>query len=214
MPAPPAAPLPQDQPEPGPTLNPLRNVHHQPDVPPRRQPFWLAALLVLAQGLGCLVIAALPAAAATTPTGVRDIEQLFRRGDAASAWQRLDSALGAEPGHAGLRFLKGVMLNEANRAAEAAEVFERMTQDFPDLPEPYNNLAVLRAADGRLDQARALLEAALRQDPQYRTAHENLGDVLVRLAERAYQAASTGTTVDPSLQRKLRLVREFIGAGR
>jgi Flp pilus assembly protein TadD len=84
-----------------------------------------------------------------------------------------------------------------------------MTQDFPEMPEPYNNLAVLEAAAGRLDQARSLLDTALRHDPAYRTAHENLGDVLMRLAQRAYEAASGGGRNEPGLQRKLRLVRDF-----
>ena len=42
-----------------------------------------------------------------------------------------------------------------------APYFEQLTEDFPELPEPYNNLAVLYAADGQLDRARAALELAL-----------------------------------------------------
>jgi Flp pilus assembly protein TadD len=83
-----------------------------------------------------------------------------------------------------------------------------MIESFPDLPEPYNNLAVLQAAAGQLDRARALLEIALRMDPSYRTAHENLGDVFVRLAQRAYEAAS-GPRSEAALQTKLRLTREL-----
>jgi Flp pilus assembly protein TadD len=76
------------------------------------------------------------------------------------------------------------------------------------LPEPYNNLAVLQAAAGQVDSARALLETALRLDPGYRTAHQNLGDVYVRLAQRAYEAAA-GPRPEPGLQNKLRLAREL-----
>lgn len=82
-------------------------------------------------------------------------------------------------------------------------------QRWIDLPEPYNNLAVLVAAGGQLDRARALLETALRLDPAYRTAHENLGDVFVRLAQRAYEAAATGPRSEASLLAKLRLAREL-----
>jgi len=101
------------------------------------------------------------------------------------------------------------LLTETGRTAEAVQLFERMTQDFPDLPEPYNNLAVLHASAGRLERARDALEVALRLDPSYRTAHENLGDVLVRLAQRAYESAATGDRAEPALQAKLRQVREL-----
>ncbi len=66
----------------------------------------------------------------------------------------------------------------------------------------------MQAAGGQLDRARSLLESALRLDPSYRTAHENLGDVLVRLAQRAYESAA-GPRSDPALQTKLRMVREL-----
>jgi Flp pilus assembly protein TadD len=161
----------------------------------------MTAMLLMAELL------ALPAVAADVATS-KEIERQFRAGDKALALQRLDQALADRPSDAGLRFLHGVLLSETGRSAEAVPVFERMTEDYPDLPEPYNNLAVLHAAAGQLDRARSLLEVALRLDPAYRTAHENLGDVFVRLAQRAYEAAA-GPRAEPSLQTKLRLAREL-----
>jgi colicin import membrane protein len=158
---------------------------------------------------GCLALS-VQAAPMSTP----DIERLFRQGQATLALQRADESLAAEPQNAGLRFLKGVMLSESGQGGAAIAVFEQLTQDFPELPEPYNNLAVLLAANGQLDAARAALETALRHDPAYRTAHENLGDVLSRLAQRAYEAAAVGRPAEPALQRKLRLVRELSGSTR
>ena len=161
-------------------------------------------------GLLCGLGSGVPTAACAADPGntAREIEQQFRRGETTLAWQRLDQALALPPGDIGLRFLKGVMLSETGRVAEAAALFERLTQEFPDLPEPYNNLAVLQAAVGNLDGARAQLEAALRLDPTYRTAHENLGDVFVRLALRAFEAAA-GPRSLATLTNKLRLAREL-----
>lgn len=139
----------------------------------------------------------------------REIERLFRAGNPAAAFQRIDQALSSQPDNARLRFLHGVMLSESGRAPEAIEVFQRLTRDFPELPEPYNNLAVLQAARGQLDGARELLETALRNDPAYRAALENLGDVFVRLAQRAYEQAGAIAPADAALQRKLRLAREL-----
>jgi len=170
----------------------------------RRAPAWLALLAGLST-----VLAAGPAAAADAPPSAREIEQQYRRGEAALASQRLALALAQRPADPGLRFLKGVMLTEAGQAAEAMALFEAMTQEFPDLPEPYNNLAVLHAGAGRLDRARELLEAALRLDPGYHAANENLGDVFVRLAQRAYQAAAAGPLAEATLRQKLRLASEL-----
>jgi Flp pilus assembly protein TadD len=163
----------------------------------------LAAVL-----LGMSSLWPLPTNAADADNTARDIEQQFRRGETALAWQRLDQALAVPPGDTSLRFLRGVMLSESGRVAEASALFERLTQEFPDLPEPYNNLAVLQAAAGNLDGARAQLETALRLDPGYRTAHENLGDVFVRLALRAFESAA-GPRSEVALLNKLRLAREM-----
>ena len=152
----------------------------------------------------------LPATAALAVGGLpAEVERLHRSGNTALALQRADEGLATEPGQPALRFLKAVMLGDSGRHAEAIALFEGLTQDYPELPEPYNNLAVLQAAAGRLDLARNLLDSALRHDPGYRTAHENLGDVLVQLAQRAYESAAQGGRGEPGLQRKLRLVRDL-----
>lgn len=164
----------------------------------------------LIPALLCAGLASTVLAAAEPADPVRAIERLFRGGEAAQAFKRLDEALSTQPDQTRLRFLQGVMLSESGRQVEAAAVFERLTQDYPELPEPYNNLAVLQAAAGRLDHARELLEAALRNDPGYRTARENLGDVFIRLAARSYEQASTDARADAGLQRKLQLARQLL----
>lgn len=170
-----------------------------------RPPLFPRALVLLAASL----TAAAVHGADPPADPARDIERLYRSGDAALATQRLDQALAAQPGSPRLRFLKGVMLSETHREAEAMSVFERLTQDHPDLPEPYNNLAVLHAARGQLDRARELLELALRHDSGYFAAQENLGDVFARLAQRAYEKASANPQAEASLQRKLRIARDL-----
>ncbi len=164
---------------------------------------------VLALLLACTPVAAMSAQTTDAAVNARDLELQYRRGDQALALQRLEAALAARPGDSGLRFLKAVLLGETGRTADAVQMLERMAEDFPDLPEPHNNLAVVHASAGRLERAREALEVALRLDPGYRTAHENLGDVLVRLAQRAYESAAAGGHAEPNLQTKLRLVRDL-----
>jgi colicin import membrane protein len=140
-----------------------------------------------------------------------DINKLMRAGQYAEALTRTDAVLAKHPRDAQLRFTKGLILAEQNRSAEAIAVFSKLTEDFPDLPEPYNNLAVLYAADGQYDKARAALDMAMRTNPTYATALENLGDVYAKLASQAYDKA---LQIDPGAnvpQPKLTLLRSLNG---
>ena len=114
-----------------------------------------------------------------------DIARLARSGQGEEALKRIDALLAKQPADAQIRFMKGVMLSET-RPAEAIAIFVKLTQDYPKLPEPYNNLAVLHAAAGQYDKAKAALDKAIRTSPAYATAFDNLGDVHARLASQAY----------------------------
>jgi len=165
----------------------------------------------LVQSLWRLYIAVALALAATSAPAqeAREIDKLFRGGDTALAMQRVDKAITERPRDAALRFQRAVMLTELQRTNEAVDALNKLIEDFPDLPEPYNNLAVLLAAQGRIDSARGLLETALRHDPNYAVAHENLGDVFIRLAQREFERAGANGRTDESLQRKLSLTRDL-----
>jgi len=141
---------------------------------------------------------------------LQDIEKLFRAGDIEQALRRADTAIAAQPRAAQIRFLKGVMLSDLKREAEATQTFVALTEDFPELPDPYNNLAVLYAAQGQLSNALNALHSALRSDPTHRAARENLGDVYLALAAQAWAAAQAKSQGDDAeLRRKLRLAREI-----
>ena len=114
-----------------------------------------------------------------------------------------------------MRFLRGVILTEQGKQAEAIAAFTQLTQDFPELPEPYNNLAALYAAQSQFDKARAALEMAIKLNPSYATAHENLGDVYARLAAPVLwpRAAARGRQ-HRACAPKLALIRQLFSAPR
>ncbi|KQW42365.1 MULTISPECIES: tetratricopeptide repeat protein [unclassified Roseateles] len=116
-------------------------------------------------------------------------QRLWLAGQRQQAVEQVEQALTRTPDDLQLRFALGVMRMDLGERAKALSIFTRLTQDFPDLADPYNNLAVLRAAAGELDEAHAALQQALRLQPEHAQAQENLGDVLLRLALRAYQRA-------------------------
>jgi tetratricopeptide (TPR) repeat protein len=140
-----------------------------------------------------------------------DVSKLLRAGQHAEALAKADAFLGKNPRDAQMRFLKGVILTEQNRSADAIAVFTKLTEDYPSLPEPYNNLAVLYAASGQYDKARTALEAAIRTNPSYATAYENLGDVHAKLASQAYDKALQLDSGNSAAKSKLTLVRSLVG---
>jgi len=142
--------------------------------------------------LTTLVTVALLAALAIAPARADDLagaQRLWLAGQKAQAVEQVEQALTRTPEDLQLRFGLGVMRMELGERDKAKSIFTRLTQDFPDLADPYNNLAVLHAAAGELDEAQAALQQALRLQPEHAQAQENLGDVLMRLALRAYQRA-------------------------
>ncbi|HEV6967496.1 MULTISPECIES: tetratricopeptide repeat protein [Roseateles] len=167
-----------------------------------------------------LSILALLAALAGMPARADDLagaQRLWLAGQKAQAVEQVEQALARTPDDLQLRFALGVMRMELGERAKALAIFTRLTQDFPDLADPYNNLAVLHAAAGELDEAKAALEQALRLQPEHAQAQENLGDVLLRLALRAYEraqkAAVTPTdALATKINRTLALTRELRAA--
>jgi len=141
---------------------------------------------------------------------LQDLQSLVKQGQLTQALEKADQLLAAKPRDAQVRFLKGVVLSELNRGSEAVAVFQKLTEDYPELPEPYNNLAVLYAQQRQYDKARSALEMAIRTHPSYATAHENLGDIYARLASQAYDKALALDSSNAAAQNKLAMIREMM----
>jgi len=140
---------------------------------------------------------------------VQDINKLLKQGKPDQALVRVNAYLVNKPKDAQARFLKGLILNEQSKTDEAIKVFSALTEDYPELPEPYNNLAVLYAGLGQYDKARIALEMAIRTHPTYATAHENLGDIYAKMASQAYDRALQLDHGNTATQTKLAMVKEI-----
>ena len=138
-----------------------------------------------------------------------DVAQLVRAGKLPEAMTKADQYLATKPRDPQMRFLKGVIQRDSGKPADAIATFTKLTEDYPELPEPYNNLAVLYAGQSQFDKARTALEMAIRTNPSYATAHENLGDVYARLASQAYNKALQLDTTNTAVAPKLALIREL-----
>jgi tetratricopeptide (TPR) repeat protein len=138
-----------------------------------------------------------------------EVNRLMRAGQYAEAAAKADQFLAGKPKDPQMRFLKGVLLTEQGKPQEAITAFNKLIEDYPELPEPYNNLAVLYAGQSQFDKARAALEMAIRTNPSYATAHENLGDVYAKLASQAYSKALQLDGSNTGIQPKLGLIRDL-----
>ncbi len=155
-----------------------------------------------------LVFTALPLRA----DELQDIDRLVKQGQHAQALERVNRYLAQKPGDAQGRFMKGLIFAEQNKVAEAIDVFTKLSQDYPALPEPYNNLAVLYATQGQYEKARQQLEMSIRTHPSYATAYENLGDVYTKLASQAYDKALQLDSSNSAAQNKLSLIRDLMSS--
>jgi Flp pilus assembly protein TadD len=143
-------------------------------------------------------------------TAIVQAQRLLAAAQYSEAIQTLDGALKTAPRDPRLRFTYGLVLSEQGKSVEALDVFTQLTQDFPELPEPFNNLAVLYASRGELERAKLALDNALRALPTYSVAHENLGDIYLRMAMRAYAQAQSNDRANTTAQTKLTMTRELL----
>lgn len=153
-------------------------------------------------------VAAAASVYAASPA-VEEAQALFSQGEADRALKRLEIHLAGSPQDAEGRFLRGLILVRLGRTEEAMRTFADLTRDYPQLPEPYNNLAVLYAQQGDYEKARDALEAALATHPSYGTAHENLGDIYAALAGAAYNRALMLDQNNQSARHKLNLISQL-----
>jgi len=143
----------------------------------------------------------------------QEINRLIRLGQFDAASSRVDVLLARTPKDPQARFLKGVVLSERGKSADAIAVFQSLTEDYPELPEPYNNLASLFAAKGQYEKAKTALEMAIQTNPSYGTAYENLGDVYAKMASQAYDKALQLDKANATAQAKLTSIRNAFSAG-
>lgn len=160
-------------------------------------------LLVTVLLFGCL--AASPLQAATTD----EVQSLIREDRLDAALDAVEKALAEDADNVEMRFLKGLVLTRQDRLDEAAKVFRALIDDYPKLPEPYNNLAVVYAAQGEYDKARETLLRAINTHPSYATAYENIGDIYAKMASDAYNQALELDNGNSTAREKLALVNDL-----
>lgn len=145
-------------------------------------------------------------------TSYGDIQLLINEGQYEAALKSTEKELSRNSSDIKLQFMKGLILTRMDKYKEAEQVFIDLTVNNPELPEPYNNLAVVYAAQGKYSEAAEALKSAINTHPSYATAHENLGDIYAKLASRAYNQALELDTSNNAAREKLSLVKELVSS--
>ena len=144
---------------------------------------------------------------------LQEVDKLYKQGSLSQALDKANNYLVTKPKDAQMRLYKGVILTEQNKVAEAIKVFSSLSEDYPELPEPYNNLAVLYASQGQYEKAKNTLELAIRTHSSYATAHENLGDIYAKMASEAYGKALQLDKGNAAAQTKLAMIKDLFPSG-
>ena len=147
--------------------------------------------------------------AAAQNNDLQDINRTLKAGQSQLALDRVNVYLTTKPKDAVGRFIRGLAQSELGKTNDAIATFQSLTEDYPELPEPYNNLAVLYSSKGQFEKARVALELAIQTHPSYSTAHENLGDIYAKLASQAYDKALQLDKANGGVATKLNLVRDL-----
>jgi Flp pilus assembly protein TadD len=141
---------------------------------------------------------------------LKEVREMIARKDYAAAAAKVDALLAGRPREAQARFLKGVIQTARGETDAAILTYRALTEDYPELPEPYNNLAVLYAQKGDYNGARLALETAVTAAPDWAVARENLGDIYARLAAENYDRAAALDKANKTAPAKLVLARQLL----
>ncbi|SAK54340.1 TPR repeat-containing protein [Caballeronia catudaia] len=174
--------------------------------------FAARTLAIATLGLAACIGVSGAAFAQTSPATRDDTPQI----DAAIAnkqWTdaltQLDARIASNPRDAQAKFKRATVLARLNRDDEAIAAFTELTQTYPELPEPYNNLAALYAKKGRYEDARAALETAVKANPGYALAYDNLGDLYLRLASESYKRAQSLGSKSPLTSQRIAAIQNI-----
>jgi Flp pilus assembly protein TadD len=163
--------------------------------------------------VAALCIGASTAAFAQTSPATRDdtpqIDSAIAAKDWSAALTQLDARIASHPRDVQAKFKRATVLARLNRDDDAIAAFTELTQAYPELPEPYNNLAALYAKKGRYDDARVALETAVKANPGYALAYDNLGDLYLRLASESYKRAQTLGSKSPLTAQRITAIQNI-----
>ncbi len=139
-----------------------------------------------------------------------EVLKLLKQDLSEQAFVMVSQYLQDHPQDPQMRFWLGNLWVKKGEKKTAAEIFLRLTQDCPELSEPYNNLGILQFEAGDFSAAKASFEAALKVQPDFALAVENLADTYLLLSRSTLEHASALDPKSKSAKYKLELINQAL----
>lgn len=140
---------------------------------------------------------------AVQSTPHHEVRKLLRQAKYPQALLLVNKGLVNNPHDPQMRFWQGFIFEQLGQPELALPIYLSLTQEYPELAEPHNNLGVLYAAQGDYPRAKESFEAALRANPVYPEALENMGDLWVNMARQSYERARLTAPKPNALTQKI-----------
>lgn len=137
------------------------------------------------------------------------VDAFVAKGQYAKALEAVDVGLRKNPKSVQLKFQRCVVLEQMGNYEGAQKELERLKRTYPEIPEIYNNLAVLQSRNGDLNNAEENLKRALAIRPKFRQAYVNLGNLYLARAKTAY-ASAQAIRNDKSVKARLDTVSDLL----
>jgi tetratricopeptide (TPR) repeat protein len=122
-------------------------------------------------------------------TPIEEIQRLIDQNSFSLAATTGDQILIEQPTNAKIQFLTAYAYQMDQQMNRAKELYEHLIQEYPELPEPRNNLAMIYLDKGNSDKASQLLIDALNTHSSYSMAYNNLGRIYRSIASATYRQA-------------------------
>ena len=139
-----------------------------------------------------------------------DVRKLLRQANYPQALLLVNKALASNPRDPQMRFWQGFIFEQLGQPDMALQVYLDLTREYPELAEPFNNLGAIYAAKGDYPNAKAALDNALRANPNYAAAHENMGDLLVNMARQSYERSLTIEPKQRGIGKKIEYLKPLL----
>ena len=117
----------------------------------------------------------------------------------AEALIEADELVTSYPDRPDYLFIKATVLDRLGNPEDAVAIYKQLIDQFPEFPEPYNNLALHQANNGDYPKAIETLEKAFHTNDSYSVAYQNLQSIYDRMANEAYREALRAISGFPSL---------------
>ncbi len=138
------------------------------------------------------------------------IDRLIVQKDWKNALNQVEEGLKVNPKSAQLKFKRAVIYERAGQTTRAKALLEDFIASYPEIVEPYNNLAAIYASEGNINRALSLLNQAVTINPGFALGHENLGDLYLQKAISHYKNAVRAQPANNRMNRKLKAAESLI----